>query len=242
MSIPKRLGHIWIGPRKAPEEWMATWREKHPHWDYTLYDNDYLDRTDFRNQHLIDAYWKAMLYAGVADLMRYEIFFEHGGLIVDADTECLHCTDELWEKGEVFTAYENEFIRGKLVHPIMACQPGNEFVGQLIEELHKLKPDELDAPWISTGNLFVARMIAIHKPDIVVFPSHYFAPRHYEGLCYTGSDTVFAKHYFGTTREIYGELPFGHKLKRRLHRLCTSRHRRRQKRTKSRYIELPPKN
>ena len=240
MNIPKRLGHIWIGPRERPEKWMATWREKHPHWNYTLYDNDYLKRTDFYNQHLIDAYWQAGEYAGVADLMRYEILFERGGQIAAADSECLLCTDELWESGEVFTVYENEFVRGKLVSPIIACQPGNQFVRQLIDELHRLKPEDLDTPWVSTGNLFVARMIAIHNPEIVVFPSQYFIPWHYEGLCYTGPDKVFAKQYFGTTRKIYGKFPLWSAMRRTLRRLST-RHRRRRQR-KVRYIELPPRN
>ncbi len=237
MSIPKRLGHVWIGPREAPEAWMATWREKHPHWDYTLYDNDYLRRTGFHNRHLIDAYWEAGRYEGVADLMRYEIFFARGGLIAEADSECLHCTDELWERGEVFTVYENEFVRGKLVSPILTCQPGNEFVGQLIEELHRLSPDELDAPWVSTGNLFVARMIAVHDPDIVVFPSHYFNPRHYEGIEYAGSDKVYARQHFATTRKMYAKLPIRNRVKRALYRLSTSPRRRRLRRTRS--IRLP---
>lgn len=237
MNIPKRLGHIWIGPKEAPKEWMKTWQEKHPHWDYTLYDNDYLKRTNFRNQHLIDAYMKTGEYAGVADLMRYEILYKYGGQIAAADSECLRCTDELW-KGEVFTVYENEFVRGKLVSPIIACQPGNAFVGQLIETLHKLKPEDLDIPWVSVGNLFVARMIAIHKPNIVVFPSHYFIPWHYEGIHYTGKGDVFAKQHFGSTRRIYGKLPFWYEIRRVLHRLFTHRTRRRKRKT--RYIEFPP--
>jgi len=49
MNIPKRLGHIWIGSRKPPEQWMRTWREKHPHWQYDLYGNEYLRQTEFRN-------------------------------------------------------------------------------------------------------------------------------------------------------------------------------------------------
>ena len=243
MSIPKRLGHIWIGPREAPEDWMATWREKHPHWDYTLYDNDYLERTDFRNRHLIDAYWKEGRYAGVADLMRYEILLEHGGYIAGADSECLHCTDELWEgDGEVFTVYENELIRGKLVSPIVACQPGNEFVGQLVEDLHRLRPDDLDVPWVSVGNLFITRMIAIHKPDIVVFPSHYLIPWHYEGLHYTGPGKVFARQHFGATRQIYGELPVRYRVRQALYKLFTRRQRHRRKRTRHIEWELPPQN
>jgi len=186
MNIPKRLGHIWIGSRKPPERWMRTWREKHPHWQYDLYGNEYLRQTEFRNQHLIDAYMKTGNYCGVADLMRYEILLRQGGLLANSDNECHHCTDELWKEGRVFTSYENEFLRGKLVSPPLACQPGNEFIELLVEELHKLTPSDLGPPWMSVANLFVARMIAVHRPDIVIFPSHYFNPMHYEGAVYSG--------------------------------------------------------
>jgi hypothetical protein len=35
MNIPRNLGHIWIGPKVAPEDWMQTWVDKHPEWNYT---------------------------------------------------------------------------------------------------------------------------------------------------------------------------------------------------------------
>ena len=68
--IPRRLGHIWIGPQPAPLEWMDTWKAAHPGWDYTLYDNAYLTGRRFRNQPLINEYFRRAEYAGVADLMR----------------------------------------------------------------------------------------------------------------------------------------------------------------------------
>jgi len=207
MNIPKRLGHIWIGSKKPPEQWMRTWREKHPHWQYDLYCNEYLRQTEFRNQHLIDAYMKTGNYPGVSDLMRYEILLRQGGLLAHSDSECHHCTDELWKEGRVFSSYESEFLRGKLVTPPFACQPGNEFMELLVEELHKLTPSDLGPPWMSTGNLFVARMIAVHRPDIVIFPSHYFTPIHYEGLVYSGPDKIYAREHFGSTKKLYGREP-----------------------------------
>ena len=205
VSIPKKLGHIWIGPYDPPLDWMKTWIDKHPYWEYTLYDNNYLENTKFKTQRQIEEYLNRGEYSGVADLMRYEILYEKGGFIANTDSICYHCTDELFDKPCAYTVYENEFLKGQLVSPIMACEPGNEFVGNIIETLSKVEPSDLDRPWKSTGNLFMARMIRDQKPEIIIFPSHYFIPVHFEGEFYTGEEKVYAKELFGSTRNSYGD-------------------------------------
>ncbi|TEA26955.1 glycosyltransferase family 32 protein [Candidatus Schmidhempelia bombi] len=207
IEIPKELSHIWIGPRPAPKKWMKTWIEKHPEWNYTLYDNEFLENYDFKNRKLINEYMRRGKYAGVADLMRYEILYKFGGLMIGADSICYHNTDELFTKKCAYTVYENEFIRGKLVSPIQACEPGNDFVGFLIEELSKLSPHDLYEPWITTGNLFVSKMIEKYNPDLVIFPSHYLIPIHYTGIVYSGNDKVYAKQLFGSTHNSYNNKP-----------------------------------
>ncbi|MEQ5238558.1 glycosyltransferase family 32 protein [Proteus terrae] len=201
--IPKQLGHIWIGPNPKPIQWMNTWENKHTDWKYTVYDNNFLNNYHFKTRNLIEFYYKLGLYAGVADLMRYEILYEFGGFIPEADSICYHNTDELFTKKQAYTVYENEFIRGNLVAPIYACEPKNEFVGQLINELLQITPLDLDYPWISTGNFFVAKMIQKYNPDITIFPSHYFNPIHYEGIVYNGDDKIYSKQLFGSTSAKY---------------------------------------
>ena len=82
MKIPKKMAHIWIGPLNPPVEWMNTWKEKHADWEYTLYDNNFLKSFSFKNKKLIEKYYELGLYAGAADLMRYEILYEFGGCIL----------------------------------------------------------------------------------------------------------------------------------------------------------------
>ena len=95
LQIPKIIGHIWIGHLQAPQDWMKTWREYHPTWEYRLYDNEFLFSRRWKNQELINAFYARKEYAGVSDLMRYEILEEVGGFIPEADSICLRPTDEL---------------------------------------------------------------------------------------------------------------------------------------------------
>lgn len=199
IGIPRKLSHIWIGPRPAPTAWMQTWQNFHPNWEYTLYDNKFLSSKKFKTQRQIDEYLKRGQYAGVADLMRLEILFEHGGLMPGADSVCLKSMEHLFEKKCAYAIYENEIIRGKLVSPIQAAEPGNSFIGKLIDVLSNTAPENLEEPWISTGNFFMTTMIDKFSPEIEIFPSRFMIPIHYTGICCEGSEPIYAIQKFGST-------------------------------------------
>ncbi|WP_345097715.1 glycosyltransferase family 32 protein [Chelativorans composti] len=204
MKIPKRLGHIWIGPKRPPQEWMQTWIDRHPDWHYTLYGNEYLASHNFQTKPQMEEYLRRGWYAGVADLLRYEILYREGGFLAEADSLCLHPIDELLGDGkELYTVYENEFVRGKLVSPIVAAAPGHPFLKELIERLSRIPPADLDRPWKQTGNLFVAQLIEELKPDITIWPSYTLIPEHYTGLRYEGPGKIYARQMFGETNNAY---------------------------------------
>lgn len=205
VGIPKILGHIWIGNRPCPTKWMETWKSAHPGWTYKLYDNSFLRSYDFETRRQINEYLKRGQYAGVSDLMRLEILYAFGGFLPEADSICRKNTDTLFPEPRAYTVYENEMVRGKLVSPILACEPRNTFVRALIDEIKTVPPSQLDEPWISTGNLFVAKMIERLNPDITIFPSYYFIPIHFTGVVYNGLEQIYAKQMFGTTRNAYSK-------------------------------------
>jgi len=202
--IPKKLGHIWIGPLSPPLEWMNSWPNLHPDWDYQVYDNAFLLNEAFETQAQIDEYIKRGAYAGAADLIRYETLYRYGGFIAEADSVCLRNIDGLLTSGHsIYTVYENEFVRGELVSPILASTPGHPFLRLLIDEIKNISPAQLDTPWKQTGNLFVAMMIKLHQPAIKIWPSHYLIPQHHTGVGYEGSDEIYAEQFFGTTNKMY---------------------------------------
>lgn len=185
-------------------EWMQTWPDLHPEWSYKIYDNAFLKNESFETQSQINEYIRRGAYAGAADLMRYEILYRYGGFIAAADSICRKNIDGLMESGHsIYTVYENEFVRGDLVSPIMASAPGHPFLRLLIDTMKTVAPPHLDTPWKQTGNLFVAEMIRLHKPDIKIWPSHYLIPHHHTGVRYEGTDEIYAEQFFGTTNKIY---------------------------------------
>jgi len=213
MNIPKKLWHIWIGPKPSPFKWMNTWPEKHPDWEYQIIDNDYVSNKKFYNQHLIDQYMtmpEKHGYAGAADLIRYEILFEYGGFIPEADSICLANTEELWTDPAQFcyTVYENESLRPGFVSPIQAANPKSEFLKYIIEDLHKLSSNDLNkrAVYQTTGNRYLKDVISRTSFPIKIFPSHYFIPQHFSSLAsgrYNGPDKIYADQFWGSTKNNY---------------------------------------
>ncbi len=209
VAIPKRLGHIWIGPKPAPKLWMDSWPKLHPDWSYTVYGNDTLIGYPFRLRRLINEYAWRGAWAGVQDMMRYELLYRYGGFMADADSISLHPVDELLDQPRAYTVYdrpESDKFRG--VCPFLACEPGNPFVGAVIDELATLDPWELRKPEVSTGNRFLMRMIKDRAPgpDVLkIFPTHTFIPwqKSAPNVWYDGPDRIYAEQKWGTSTFAY---------------------------------------
>lgn len=204
--VPRRIGHIWIGPHPAPSDWMQTWRDAHPDWSYRVYDNDYLCNRRFRNQAQINAYFRRGKYAGVSDLMRYEILHDEGGFLPEADSVCLHPVDDLFTEDRAYSVFEFPKGRTGMMSPFLASQPGNRVIASIIDTLSTVAPDEMKMPWTTTGNGFLRRFFAAHpdlRAEITVFPSHYFIPEHYKGEVYSGPDRIYARQMWATTLRAY---------------------------------------
>lgn len=204
MNVVRNMVHIWIGPRNPPKKWMQTWEEHHADWNYRVLNDAEYRRTEWRLQHLMDAYYADKLFNGVADMIRYETLLREGGFMPPADSICYHAVDELLTKPAhyCYSMYENEEFRPGYVSPIHAANPGNAFLQIIVDELESLKPSDLSRyPWESTGNAFLERMIAKHKPDIKIWPSHYFIPKHYDRwhARYNGPDKIYAEQLWGST-------------------------------------------
>lgn len=204
INIEKKLSHIWIGPKPAPLKWMYTWRDKHPDWEYSIFTDEMLKNRRWKNQHLIEEYYNRKAWCGVSDLIRYELLYENGGFIAEADMICLEETTELFTSpsDHAYTCFENEQGRPNFIQPIFACNPENKFVKMLIDTLHPLKPEQLHPqPFRSTGNEFLSRFVPEWRDKLTIWPSHWFIPQFYVygAQRYNGPDKIYADHMWGST-------------------------------------------
>ncbi len=199
-KIPRVIHQLWIGPKRRPARLMQTWKDKHPDWEYVLWDEDGLKDFGFENQLQIDAMPE---WNGKADIMRYEILHRHGGVFMDADSECLNPLDDFFLDNDSFAVLENESRRGALVAcGIMGATKGCRLMKNCILDVRAGQP-----AWWYVGPVYFTWVIQSNMyTDITLYPSHWFIPNHYTGDKYDGPDKLYADHKWGTAMHLYGDL------------------------------------
>jgi len=100
LAIPKIIHHIWIGDDplpKAAQDMRDTWRRHHPEWQMRLWTQDNLP--PMQNEAL---YYRSRNTGHRADILRYELLRQFGGIYVDMDMECQRPLDDLIKDCEGF--------------------------------------------------------------------------------------------------------------------------------------------
>lgn len=205
MVIPKIIHQLWIGPHPAPTTFMRTWKDKHPDYEYILWNEDEMKKRNFVSSCpasiAVSPEW-----CGKTDIYRWEILYQYGGIFIDADAICIEPLDEFFMDTDGFASYENEYTRKGLVavgtmgfqknHPLCKeavdwCRANSELI-----RTHRA--------WQTTGPTMVTRLVNSGKyPNIVLYPSYTFLPHHYTGKKYEGHGKVYAYQEWGSTKQNY---------------------------------------
>ena len=85
--IPKIFHFIWVGTNKIPnnyQKYIQTWKINHPDWKIRIWTDIDLTYDNFLNLDIIN---KCNKMAQKADIMRYEIIYNYGGVYIDCDFE-----------------------------------------------------------------------------------------------------------------------------------------------------------
>ena len=205
--IPKIIHQIWIGPKPAPTNLMNSWKNKHPDFEYILWNEEELYRRKF-NSSCMEQLNAIPEINGKADIIRWEILYEYGGYFVDADSICIEPFDEYFAKSVAFATYENENVRTGLIatgtmgfipkHPL--CRD----IIQWIKSSESLKLIKETRAWYSVGPGLLTKMLETgNYPDFSVFPSHCFLPIHFTGPKYEGHKKVYGYQEWGTAKQSY---------------------------------------
>lgn len=207
MSIPKIIHQIWIGPNPRPSNFMQTWKDKHPDFEYIFWNDEEFEKRNmvFACQQRINEMDE---WCGKTDIMRLEILYKYGGVYIDADSICIEPIDELLEKHKAFAGYENENVRQGLVangtmgfpkgHPL--CKDGIKYILN-----HKVSNrDTGKRAWQNTGPVLLTSLLNTNKfKDVSILPSYLFLPEHPSGLKYFGHSKVYAYQEWGSTKQNY---------------------------------------
>lgn len=206
--IPKTLHFIWVGDEsKRPDNCIETWRRHNPGWTVKVWGNAELQGREWVNAaHMMEMHGREL--NGVADMMRWEILYEEGGVLMDADSICLRPLDDDLLDCEAFACWESEIARpGLIAAGYFGCKAGNPFVGQIILDIQSELTVINDMAWKTVGPQRLTdsyRKYAYHP--LRIYPSHYFIPEHFSGLAYDGDGKIYAHQLWGSTRRAYDDI------------------------------------
>jgi mannosyltransferase OCH1-like enzyme len=206
--IPKIMHFIWVGDEtKRPDNCIDTWRQHNPDWTFLIWGNAELAETNWHNRDHMNAMYGRELN-GVADMMRWEILYSSGGVVVDADSICLRPLDDALLDCDAFACWENEIARpGLIAAGYFGCEAGNPFVKQIVTDIHAEPSVTHELAWKTVGPLRLTESYRKYGYSrLRIYPSHFFIPRHFTGIAYEGSDPIYADQLWGSTRKTYDQI------------------------------------
>jgi hypothetical protein len=195
--IPLIMHRIWFG-NPMPEEykqWKKEWEKEHPEWRVICWTKELLAKEfpqGLYNQKTFDEAKAVTNYAKMADVLRYEILFKHGGLYLDCDMinfenfTQLHYTFDFYAGlEEIHDEVElgNGLIGSRAGHPVLqTCMEG-------IKHFETTKPDmkhwdtfnpltqEVNSTLVTTGPVLFTKAVwtavGLNESRDIVLPSSY---------------------------------------------------------------------
>jgi mannosyltransferase OCH1-like enzyme len=138
-------------------------------------------------------------YAGASDVMRYEILARQGGIYIDIDSYCVKPLEDWLLDCEAFACWEQEHMRNNLVaNGFIGSVPEAEIWDLCIDEIGKRDCTEQKLAWMITGPMLLSEIYFQKQPNLTVYPSHFFMPKHHTGYESKVTGHIFASHLWGS--------------------------------------------
>jgi glycosyltransferase involved in cell wall biosynthesis len=205
--IPKILHQIWIGPLETPLSLTLSWKEKYPDYEYILWDEEKCKELII-DQNIQNSINKNNEWNGKADIYRWLILYEYGGIFQDIDSICIEQIPDTFLKNRGFAGFENEKVRENLIATgTMGFIPKHELIYDIltymktdsfIYSINKVLSWQNCGPGVLTDFLNTGKY-----KDFCVYPSYYFLPIHHTGLRYEGHKKVYAHQLWCTNFRSY---------------------------------------
>lgn len=177
--IPKVIHQIWLGG-ELPEKYIRlinTIKLNNPNYIHKLWtDTDVIDY-HLKNREL---YNKTLNFGGKADILRYEILNNEGGIYLDTDFIALKSFDEiLTDNLEFFTSCGHVEIP-ECFNGLIGSIPNHPIIQSVVDGLNpEIKVDDLASMYYNIGPQYFSKYFFEYlylnlDKNIVLFPTVYF--------------------------------------------------------------------
>lgn len=205
MKVPKIIHQLWIGEKPAPTNVMNKIKNMNSSFEYMFWNEDKLStlRIPKKYKQKIDLMEELN---GKADMYRWIILKEYGGVFLDADMVSIEPLDDFLLNNSFF-CWESEIARpGLCATSIMGLTP-NHIIAE--EAINFILNNRITSPaWKSVGPQLLSNIYhSLNDKSVVnVFPSYYALPDHLSGIKYTGHGKVYMSHEWGSTFDKYNNI------------------------------------
>lgn len=130
----KTIHYIWLGGKKKPRvirKCISSWKKNMPDWEIKEWNESNLDVNVC--DYCKEAY-KSHRYAFAADVLRFYILYNEGGLYFDTDVKLLKSIEPLVEEYEAFTGYEYARVAPGLV--LYARHRNNKIFAEMLDQYY----------------------------------------------------------------------------------------------------------
>lgn len=194
-----KVHQIWIGTKPPPQLWMQTIQDFCTQYGHTyiLWGNEEVQTLNLRTYPGIYDLYEYYLHSekkdkwpAMADILRYVILYERGGIFVDADSVVVNARrfhQFLQEVKPGIVAGAETVDKTLIANGIIVCNQYNRIMKEILNELPDFVTQNPDkAVWEQTGPVFFTHMckkFQRHFPgEIRVVPKHWFYPIDWHGI------------------------------------------------------------
>jgi mannosyltransferase OCH1-like enzyme len=204
--IPKIIHQIWVGEKPLPQFYQdltETWIKYHPDWQYILWTDEKVKELKLYNQRYYDA---ATSPSEKANILRYELLNEFGGVYADIDTECLRSFDPLHYCFDFYTGICPADCVSMLQNALIGCAPNHPIINKCIKciEENMQKPNQFERNGVIFFSSTFLSMAEKDQGMHIALPATYFYPVNKYELPNEKSHIYpesFSIHYWGSTLE-----------------------------------------
>jgi tetratricopeptide (TPR) repeat protein len=162
-AIPRRIVQFWDSgePPADVRKLMQSWRERHPDFEYRLFDDESARSFVMRRLPIdvVRAFSRARHPAQRADIFRLAYLSAEGGFYVDADDRCLGSIETLSPPGTALMLYQENY--GSIANDLMGAAPGHPVIARALAMVSQaMNRGDSDTLWLSTGPGLMTRAFA----------------------------------------------------------------------------------
>ena len=212
MSIPKIINQLWIGDRPRPVNAMNSIRDMNPSYKYMLWNEESIKANLVINPKYKRKIEEHSAIWGQADMYRYLILEQFGGIFIDADMVAVEPLDDFL-LNEAFFCWENETARPDLCATSLQGYPPHHIIPQtaikwIMDNNVNVEKTKIQS-WVLVGPGLLTKTYHELIPDksvVSVMPSYLGLPDHHSGSKYKGHGKVYMSHEWGSTKDNYKDI------------------------------------